>query len=97
LLPLLVADQGDAIDGVAARRGELDVVPQCVRAPAVEVLEQGQQPYLVLFGDRGVDQRHERPIVLVVQLAGQLEGSTFCDGAGGSSILVELSPTRTNR
>jgi hypothetical protein len=49
LFPFPVADEGDALDVGAVLGGELDVVPEGVQVPAVEVLKLGQQPALPCF------------------------------------------------
>src|SRR5262249_34767762 len=43
LLPRRLADQRDGLDLRAVRRGELDVVPQRVHVPAVEVVELNEE------------------------------------------------------
>src|SRR5262249_39628415 len=80
--PLLVADEGDAVDLRAVGGGELDVVPQGVQVPAVEVVELGQQPDLALLGDGGINHRNELLVVLVVQLAGHLEAQDLVRTGG---------------
>ena len=39
----------------------------------MEVVEVGQQPDLAVLGDRGINDRDELLVVLVVELAGHLE------------------------
>src|SRR5262249_54318902 len=73
LLPGLVADQGNPVDLGAMGSGELDVVPQGMQVPALEIVELGQDADLAVLGDLGIDQRDELLVVLVVELARQLE------------------------
>ena len=72
-LPCLLADQRDAFDVEAVLGGKLDVVPQGVHVPAVEIVELSQQADLPVFGHCGLDRRDEVLVILIVELARQLE------------------------
>ena len=73
LLPGLFAHQGNAINLRAVRGGEFDVIPKSVQIPAVEVVEDRQQPHFAVLDDCCIDDRDKRLLVLIVQLAGHLE------------------------
>src|SRR5262249_29536539 len=72
-LPRLLADQRDAVDLGAVGGRKLDVVPQCVQVPALEIVELGQDPDLAVLRNGVVDRRDEVLVILVVQLSGELE------------------------
>lgn len=71
LVPISDVHGGEAVSG-----GELDVIPQCVDVPPVEVVELCQQPDSAVPGCL-VDFRHEGLVVFVVQLSGQTESQHF--------------------
>src|SRR5262249_36819701 len=81
-LPFPVADQGDALDAVAVGGGELDVVPQGVQVPAVELMELSQEPAPAFPRRHFIDQRNELSVVLIMQPARQLEAENFCGALG---------------
>src|SRR6516162_4943046 len=69
LFPRFFTDERDALDLCAMRRGKLDVVPQSVQVPAVEIVELRQHSDFALLGNSGVNYRHKRFVIGIVQLA----------------------------
>ena len=77
-----LANDRHALDRLAMPQPELEIVPGRVRFPAIKVFEMDQEPCRSVLLGYGVNKRHERPVVGVLQFAGERETSDLACTAG---------------
>ena len=82
-LPSPVAHHSDAVEVRIVLQGELGIVPDGVQIPSVKILELHEQPRLALGCQERFNSRHERLVVLVMELAAQLEADDLRGVIGG--------------
>jgi len=72
-LPTLVTDERDAVDLVAVRRREFNVIPKRVKVPTMEIREVREEPHLAVRRDCRVHGGNELLVVFVVKFAAEGE------------------------